>query len=133
MTIDERDVSYEVFSGHGPGGQNKNRKLKCVRATHVPTGIVAVATRERSLRQNKKAALETLCEKIAEAAASASEAEKQATRRSKPQASFGSPYVRTYRLVPPEGVVDHETGLRADVDAVLDGGIDEFINSRRSQ
>lgn len=55
-----RDIFFEPFSGTGPGGQNRNKKAKCVRLSHPASGTAVTATRERSLEQNKKAALHQL-------------------------------------------------------------------------
>ena len=53
---------WETFSGTGAGGQNRNKKQKCVRMRHPPSGAVVTATEERSLERNKRTALRRLSE-----------------------------------------------------------------------
>ena len=54
------DVSFETFRAGGPGGQHQNTTDSAVRATHLPTGLSAVAREERSQHRNKALALERL-------------------------------------------------------------------------
>jgi hypothetical protein len=54
------DFILETFSGSGAGGQNRNRKQKCVRLKHPASGVTVIATEERSLEQNKKCAFQRL-------------------------------------------------------------------------
>ena len=54
VTKDDFEITY--FSGTGKGGQNRNKKQKCVRFRHPPTGVITTGQNERSLEQNKKAA-----------------------------------------------------------------------------
>ena len=50
----------ETFRGSGPGGQHRNKTESAVRMTHRPTGIVRVASDERSQLLNRKIALERI-------------------------------------------------------------------------
>ena len=52
----ERDIVYETMRASGPGGQHVNKTESAVRATHVPTGLVAVSRAQRSQHANKKVA-----------------------------------------------------------------------------
>jgi protein subunit release factor A len=129
MKLDLRDVRFECFSGHGPGGQNRNKCQKCVRAIHEPTGIVGVSTSERSLRQNKANAIESLQAKLDQMKADQIQAAKAARRDEKPEASFGA-QIRTTRMCGNEqGTVDHRTGARAGIDGVFRGRIDGLIQA----
>ena len=77
VRIDPRDVSFESMRASGAGGQHVNKTESAVRATHRPTGLVAVAREERSQAMNKKLALARLQDLIAgEAAAAKSAADK---------------------------------------------------------
>ena len=62
-----RDVQWETMRASGPGGQHVNRTESAVRVTHVPTGVQATASEERSQHRNRKLALARLAEKLAEA------------------------------------------------------------------
>jgi protein subunit release factor A len=132
MKLDIKDVQFEFFSGHGPGGQNRNRKLKCVRALHQPTGIVVTATRERSREQNIVAALKALEERLVARWEEKLDSLKKARHASKRPASFGGETIRTYRLTGKDmGVLDHATGTKWPV-GVLDGALlDKVIQERQ--
>lgn len=122
MKIDPKDIRFEVFSGFGPGGANRNKCQKCVRAIHTPTGVKATATKERSLRQNKKAAIEALQEKLDQLVENQKEKQSKIDRNLKPEASFGS-QIRTYKMVGSnQGVTDHRTGITASIHEVLEKG-----------
>jgi len=60
-----KDVKIEFYKSSGPGGQHKNKRFMAVRATHLPSGIVAVSQEHRSQAVNKEAALQRLRDKIA--------------------------------------------------------------------
>ena len=73
---DEKDIRIDLFHSGGAGGQNINKVETAIRITHLPTGIVVTCQDERSQLQNKRKALATLKEKLAEA-----EKKKQEQRR----------------------------------------------------
>jgi len=62
----EDEIEFEFYRSPGPGGQKKNTTDSAVRARHVPTGIVVVATSERSQLRNKQAAVEEIERRLAE-------------------------------------------------------------------
>lgn len=70
------DVRWETMRASGPGGQHVNRTESAVRVMHVPTGIQASATEERSQHRNRALALARLANKLASA-----EAEKHSEKR----------------------------------------------------
>lgn len=61
-----RDLRFETMRASGPGGQHVNRTESAVRVTHVPTGLQAAASEERSQHRNRKLALARLADKLAE-------------------------------------------------------------------
>jgi peptide chain release factor len=94
--FDSREVRWEVMRASGPGGQHVNRTESAVRATHLPTGIQATASEERSQHQNRKLALARLAKKIADFRA---ERQNQATARrwrAHQELSRGNP-IRVFR------------------------------------
>jgi len=64
MEIVKKDIRIDFFKSSGPGGQHKNKRFTAVKITHLPTGVFAVATEQRSQIQNKQAALRRLLEKL---------------------------------------------------------------------
>lgn len=54
--FNERDIVYETMRASGPGGQHVNKTESAVRATHTPSGLVAVSREQRSQAANKKVA-----------------------------------------------------------------------------
>jgi ribosome-associated protein len=60
----EKLCEVEPTRGSGPGGQHRNKVETGVRVSH-PSGIVVLATKHRSQRQNLDEAYERLAEKLA--------------------------------------------------------------------
>ena len=127
--IDPSDVRLDTFRSSGAGGQHVNVTDSAVRLTHLPTGIVVSCQNERSQNQNKARAMQILAARLAERQRQEREAELVRLSGDKRDVAFGS-QIRTYTLAPYRLVKDertrHETG---NVDAVLDGDLDGFVES----
>ncbi|MFA5884354.1 MAG: peptide chain release factor 2 [Acidimicrobiia bacterium] len=127
--IDPTDLRIDTYRSSGAGGQHVNVTDSAVRITHLPTGIVVSCQNERSQTQNKAHAMQILAARLAERQREERAAELAQISGEKREVAFGS-QIRTYTLAPYRLVKDertrHETG---NVDAVLDGDLDEFIES----
>ena len=60
FSVTKKDLEITTFSGTGAGGQHRNRHMNCVRIAHRPSGAIVTAQEERSLEQNKRAAIKRL-------------------------------------------------------------------------
>lgn len=129
IDIKDSDLRIDVFRSSGPGGQSVNTTSSAVRITHIPTGIVAQCQNEKSQHHNKESAMRILRARLYEQEIKLRDAAKQAQYMGKESISFGS-QIRTYTMQPYRLVKDHRTNCEnSDVEAVLGGQIDKFINS----
>ncbi|MFH1829741.1 MAG: peptide chain release factor 2 [Pseudomonadota bacterium] len=127
IDIKEDDLRVDTFRAGGAGGQHVNKTDSAVRMTHLPTGIVAVCRSDRSQHKNRAGAMKLLRAKLYEAEMEKRRAEQDAMEAGKKRIEWGS-QIRSYVLQPYRMVKDHRTNVEmGNVDAVLDGDIDEFI------
>src|SRR5690625_1555889 len=128
IEVPDNDIRVDVFRSSGPGGQSVNTTDSAVRMTHLPTGIVVSMQNEKSQIQNRAAAMRVLQSRLLLLRQEQEEAEKKALSGDV-KASWGD-QMRSYVLHPYQMVKDlrthHEVG---NPQAVLDGGIDGFIES----
>lgn len=128
IEIPEKDLKFDFFRSSGPGGQNVNKVETAVRIVHVPTGVSASSQAERSQAQNRERALKLLKTKLVRLMEK-HQAEELSDLKTKAKPEWGS-QIRSYVLHPYKMVKDHRTGVEtSDVEGVLDGGLEEFIES----
>ena len=129
IKLDDKDLKIDVFRSSGPGGQSVNTTDSAVRVTHLPTGIVVSQQDQKSQLQNKQKAFEVLRARLLDAKIAEQEAERSRMRRSQVGTGDRSAKIRTYNF-PQSRVTDHRIGLtRHDLDTVIDGSIQPFIDS----
>ena len=129
VQIDPADLEISVARASGPGGQGVNTTDSAVRITHQPTGIVVQCQNERSQHKNKASAMKVLRARLYEVEMEKKDEEKKAKEKEKRKIEWGS-QIRSYVLHPYRMVKDLRTGVEmGNVDAVLDGDIDRFIEA----
>jgi peptide chain release factor 2 len=129
IEIRQDDLKMDTFRSGGPGGQNVNKVNTAVRLTHEPSGIVVSCSTERSQLQNRETAMKMLRSKLLEIELEKREREHAALKGEHVEAAWGN-QIRNYVLHPYRLVKDERTGLEtSDTTAVLDGELDEFIQS----
>ncbi|HET6498455.1 MAG TPA: peptide chain release factor 2 [Coriobacteriia bacterium] len=127
VDIRDDDLRIDVFRSSGPGGQSVNTTDSAVRITHVPTGLVVTCQNEKSQLKNRESAMGILRARLYELEKAKREAELDELRGERQDITFGS-QIRSYVLYPYQMVKDHRTGIETgNVDAVLDGDIEEFV------
>ncbi len=127
IKIKPEDLRIETFRASGPGGQYVNRRESAVRITHLPTGITIGCQVERLQGENRKRALQVLISKLYQLEQQKKEKELEKIKGKRVSAEFGN-QIRSYVSHPYQLVKDHRTGVEtSDVEGVLDGGLEKFI------
>lgn len=128
IEINEDDLRIDTYRSSGAGGQHINKTSSAIRITHFPTGIVVQCQNERSQHMNKDKAMQMLKAKLY-LMKQREQAEKVSGIRGEVKEIGWGNQIRSYVMQPYTMVKDHRTNVEvSNVDAVMDGKIDAFIN-----
>ena len=129
IEIKPEELKLETFRASGPGGQYVNRRETAVRITHLPTGIKAACQSERLQGLNRQKAMKVLIAKLYQLKEIERQKELKKIKGEQISASWGN-QIRSYVLHPYKLVKDLRTGVEtSNVEGVLDGNLDEFIEA----
>ena len=128
VEIDEKDLRIDTYRSSGAGGQHINKTSSAIRITHIPTGTVVQCQNERSQFQNKDKAMQMLKAKLYLLKQEANVEKLSDIRGEVKEIGWGN-QIRSYVMQPYTMVKDHRTDVETgNVDAVMDGSLDLFIN-----
>ncbi|GAB1720814.1 MAG: bacterial peptide chain release factor 2 (bRF-2) [Nitrosospira sp.] len=132
IEINPADLRVDTFRASGAGGQHINKTDSAIRITHNPTGIVVQCQSGRSQHRNRADAMAMLKSRLYEAELRKRNDEKQAIEDSKTDIGWGH-QIRSY-VLDQSRIKDLRTGIESgNTQAVLDGGLDEFIEASLKQ
>ena len=133
IEIREEDIKMDVYRASGAGGQKVNKTSSAVRLTHIPTGIVVCSQIERSQHQNREVCMNMLRSKLVEIKEREHLEKIEDIKGVQKEIAWGS-QIRSYVFMPYTLVKDHRTGFETgNIQAVMDGDIDGFINAYLKQ
>ncbi|HHV99456.1 MAG TPA: peptide chain release factor 2 [Clostridiaceae bacterium] len=129
VEINPDDLRVDTYRSSGAGGQHINKTDSAVRITHIPTGIVVSCQTERSQHQNRETAMKMLKAKLLELKEREQKEKIEDLKGVQKEIAWGS-QIRSYVFCPYTLVKDHRTNYEeGNVESVMDGEIDGFINS----
>lgn len=133
IDIDPEDLRIDTYRSSGAGGQHVNKTDSAIRITHLPTHIVVTCQNERSQHQNKEMAMKILMSRLLELKEQEHKENLKELKGDFSLITWGS-QIRSYVFQPYTMVKDHRTGAEVgNVNAVMDGDIDYFINEKLKQ
>ncbi len=128
IEVNPADLDWDTFRSSGAGGQHVNKTESAVRVRHLPSGLVVECQEERSQHLNREKAIQMLKSRLYELELQKQREERDKVEATKMKNEWGS-QIRSY-VLDDRRVKDHRTQYQtSNTDAVLDGGIDEFLKA----
>jgi peptide chain release factor 2 len=129
VDINPDDLRIDTYRSSGAGGQHINKTDSAIRITHIPTGIVVSCQTQRSQIQNRETAMKMLKSKLMDLKEREHKEKIEDLKGVQMEIAWGS-QIRSYVFCPYTLVKDHRTNCEmVDVNAVMDGDLDKFINA----
>ena len=133
VEIRPEDLKVDTYRSSGAGGQHVNKTESAIRITHIPTGIIVACQMERSQHQNREVAMRMLRSKLIEIKERQHLDKISDIKGEQMKIEWGS-QIRSYVFMPYNLVKDHRTNFEnGNVNAVMDGDLDGFINAYLSK
>ena len=127
VSINDSDLKIDTYRASGAGGQHVNTTDSAVRIKHLPTNIVVQCQNDRSQHKNKAYAMNMLKSRIYEYELQKKKEKENVINDQKQQIGWGS-QIRSYVLHPYKQIKDLRSNYESsDVNAILDGEIDSFL------
>ena len=129
VDIRPEDIEMQVYRASGAGGQHVNKTSSAVRLIHKPTGVVVSSQQERSQVQNRENCMKMLAAKLMEMKIQQHADKISDIKGVQMKMEWGS-QIRSYVFMPYTLAKDTRTGFEnSNINAVMDGDIDGFINA----
>ncbi len=129
IDIRAEDLKVDTYRSSGAGGQHVNKTESAIRITHIPTGIVVSCQTQRSQHQNREYAMRMLRSKLVEIKEREHLDKISDIKGVQKEIAWGA-QIRSYVFMPYTLAKDHRTGFEnGNINAVMDGDIDGFINA----
>jgi peptide chain release factor 2 len=129
IEIADKDLRIDTYRASGAGGQHVNKTDSAIRITHLPTNIVVQCQNSRSQHKNREEAFRMLKSRLYELELRKKQEQDDINNSAKTEIGWGN-QIRSYVLQPYQMVKDLRSNYEtSNIQAVLDGEIDEIINS----
>lgn len=128
IKIKPGELKFDFYKASGHGGQYVNKRMTAVRVTHLPTGLIVTCQTERSLQQNKEAAIAILEAKLLEKKEMESFEKLSEERKTQIGWAKRAEKIRTYNF-PQDRVTDHRIKKSwKRIEKILDGNLEPIIS-----